>query len=240
MMRVSAESELKRNESVAFVRFCRGGMSALAISVLLLAASANAVHPQPRSPDAELQFDIPSQPLESALEAYGVTSRLQVLYETALTTGRYSAKVKGMYTQEAALQRLLSGTGLSFDYTEDRSFTLVPARRTGAVRPRQVAEFNQFFGDVQASIIAALCHQQETRPGAFRLAMQFSIGGSGKLENLILLGTTGTASRDAAIVGLLTGLGFDRAPPSGIPQPITMVLRAGLADADDECGEVRR
>jgi hypothetical protein len=82
-----------------------------------------------------------------------------------------------------------------------------------------------------------LCRQQETRPGAFRLAVQFSVDGSGKLENLNLLSTTGTASRDAAIVGLLTGLAFDQIPPPGIPQPITMVLRAGLANADDECGE---
>jgi hypothetical protein len=240
MMCVSAESELKPNESVAFVHFCRGWMLALAISVLLLAASANAAHPQSGIPDTEFQFDIPSQPLESALEAYGTTSRLQVLYETALTSGRYSTKVNGMYTREAALRRLLSGTGLGFGYTEDRSFTLVPAPPRGTVRPRQVAEFNEFFGDVQSGIIAALCRQQETRPGTFRLAMQFSIGGSGKLENLNLLGTTGIASRDVAIAGLLTGLAFDQAPPRGIPQPITMILRGGSANADDECDGVKR
>jgi hypothetical protein len=236
-----AENELRRNEGAAFTRFRRGWISASVFAALILVASKDAAHPQPKGPDAERLFDIPSQPLESALEAYGASSRLQVLYETALTAGQFSAEVKGMYTQEAALRRLLSGTGLSFEYTEDRSFTLLPPQsRASEGQPRTLADFQSFLGGVQASVLAALCRQPETRPGAFRLAMQFSVGGSGRLENPNLLSTTGMASRDAAIAGVLTRLAFSQTPPPGMPQPITMVLRAGPPDGDDECGGVKR
>jgi hypothetical protein len=236
----SAKTELGRNEGVTSIRSWRGWMSVIVIAASVLIASKEQARSQSKSQDAELQFDIPSQPLESALEAYGAISRLQVLYETALTTGRYSAEVKGAYTQEAALRQLLSGSGLSFDYTEERAFTLVPARPRAAAQPRRIADFKEFLGNVQATVLAAMCRQPETRPGAFRLAMQFSIGGSGKLENPNLLSSTGLASRDTAIAGLLRRLAFGQAPPPGMPQPVTMVLRSGPTDGNDECGDAKR
>ena len=198
-------------------------------------------HPQARGSGGELKFDIPSQSLESAIEAYGATSHLQLLYESSLTAGRYSAEVRGLYTPEAALRRLLSGTGLNFDYTEERSLTLLQAQPgTEAVRPREVANFEEFLGSVQASVLAALCRRPETRPGAFRVAMQFNVGGAGELENLNLLSTTGQVSRDTAITGALMRLGFGEAPPPEMPQPITMVLLGAPSKGDDECRGLRR
>ena len=70
--------------------------------------------------------------------------------------------------------------------------------------------------------------------------MQFWIGSSGRLENPSLLNTTGVASRDAAITDVLVRLAFGQTPPADMPQPITLVLRAGPADGDDECGGVKR
>ncbi len=236
----SAKTEFSQDESIVLVCSWRKWASMFMIAASVLIASEDHAHSQVKSQEAELQFDIPAQSLESALEAYGAISHLQILYETAFTAGRHSVEVKGVYTQEAALRRLLSESGLSFANTEERAFTLVPAPdRSQAGPPRGIADFNEYLGRAQAIVLAALCRQPETRPGTFRLAVQFSIGGAGKLENPNLLSTTGVTSRDAAITDLLTQLAFGQTPPPGMPQPITMVLRAGPPDGDDECGAMR-
>jgi hypothetical protein len=110
------------------VHFLQKWIAALVIAASALITSQDAVQAQARGDDTELSFDIPAQSLETALEAFGGRSRLQVLYETALTAGRRSNDVNGIFTRSAALRQLLSGTGLAFTYTEDRAFTLVPIR----------------------------------------------------------------------------------------------------------------
>jgi hypothetical protein len=200
--------------------------------VFPILALAGAVSAQPASHETEIRFDIPSQPLETALDVYGAASRLQVLYETALTAGKRSTEVSGVFTREAALRRLLSGTGLAFGYTDERAFTLVPA---APPKVRRVADFNSFLGSVQADLMAALCSQSVTRPGKFRLAMQFWIGGSGGIEHPSLLDSTGVAARDAAITDVLVGMRFRNNAPADMPQPITIVLRAGPPAGTDEC-----
>jgi hypothetical protein len=69
--------------------------------------------------------------------------------------------------------------------------------------------------------------------------MQFWIGSSGRLENPGLLNSTGTVSRDTAITDVLTHVAFGEAPPAGLPQPVTMVLRAGPPSGEDECVGMR-
>lgn len=190
--------------------------------------------------EQRIQFDIPAQPLEAALEAFAEQSRMQVLYETAVTAGRRSSETRGVLTQDRALRRLLSGTGLEFSYTADRAFTLVPVRAAAASALVQgETALNPFLGLVQTGVLAVLCRNPETRPGAFRLAMQFWIGNSGRIENPRLLKSTGASRRDAAIAEALVRVVLERSPPSGMPQPITMVLNPGPADARDECMDAR-
>lgn len=220
----------------------------LALGSVLMAmtaiAQAGLAHAQPSRPGAPIPFDIPAQPLDTALDAYGSVSRMQILYETALTAGRRSTVVKGLYTEEAALRLLLAGTGIEVAYTQERAFTLVrsrlpdPARR--ATRAGHVAIYDRFLGDLQTRMLAALCAHPDTRPGAFRLAVQFRITGAGTVEDLLLLSSTGIVARDGAITGLLTGLALAERPPPGMPQPVTMVLAAGPSDGADACRERRR
>lgn len=212
-------------------------IAALVIAAFALVVSARASQAQEPA-DNELSFDIPAQSLESALEAFAEQSRLEVLYETALTDGRRSSEVKGVFARSAALRQLLSGTGLEFTYTAERAFTLMPVR-TATGPSRIMANYDRFLGGVQAGVLAALCQNPETRPGAFRLAMQLWIGHSGRIENARLLNSTGVNRRDAAITETLRRLVFGQSPPSDMPQPVTMVLSAGPADGRDECGSAR-
>ena len=77
--------------------------------------------------DNQMQFDIPSQPLDTALEAFGRRSGIQVLYRTAVAENQTTFDVSGSYTPEQALQILLAGTGLNYRFTGSGTVTLTGA-----------------------------------------------------------------------------------------------------------------
>lgn len=58
-------------------------------------------------------FDIPAQDLGSALRAFARASLQQVAFEDDAVKGKRSVAVQGNFTARAALDRLLSGSGLS-------------------------------------------------------------------------------------------------------------------------------
>lgn len=219
----------------------RGPRRVLAMVMTVIAAvlmPAGSGHARTGEAEPALVFDIPSQPLEAALEAYGAASRMQVLYETALTAGRHSAAVHGTFTPEMALRRLLLGTGLVFSFTGERAFTLVPTALPAAGTSSPPATIYQpFLGRVQASVMAALCRRGDTRPGASRLAFQFWIDPAGELRAPRLLASTGEVARDAAVTAALGQVSLGRSPPVGMPQPVTMVLKA--EPSGDPCMAIR-
>ena len=88
-----------------------------------------------------IAFDVASQPLEAALDAFSSSSNVQVLYETSLTSGRRSAKVQGMFTPEAALNAMLAGTGLTAWPTTQDSYSLVAQQDDGGHRLAQPQHF---------------------------------------------------------------------------------------------------
>ncbi len=70
------------------------------------------------------RFEIPAQPLDSALAAFSAVTRIQVLVPGEFTQGLRSPGVSGSYLQDQALGRLLQGTGLSASYIDGDSVTL--------------------------------------------------------------------------------------------------------------------
>ena len=99
--------------------------------------SPDAGSAQPPSPDlaqspassagARLRFDIPGQPLRTALLAFGRQAGLQVTVDAATTAGKTAQAVSGSLTAEEALTRLLAGTGLTWRYLDAGTVTLEPA-----------------------------------------------------------------------------------------------------------------
>lgn len=78
---------------------------------------------------ATRSFDIPAQPLATALAAFGQQSGLQVSAQAPLIEGRTSSAVRGALSPMQALSQLLAGTGLTFRVVGS-TVTLEPAPQT--------------------------------------------------------------------------------------------------------------
>ena len=206
-----------------------------------LAVLAPLVHGQSLQ-QAEVEFDVPAQSLDGALEAYMQVTGLQVLYQSALTTGRFSTALKGRFTAPQALTRLLAGTRLSPRFTMEGAFTVLPVSiaQPEQTERRPVASYDSFLGNAQSRIITALCRDAATRPGTYRAAVQLSIGQSGLISDASLLDTTGDQARDQTITSTLRGLAIGQAPPAGMPQPITMLVTPRAAESTNECQSFSR
>ena len=186
-------------------------------------------------PPGSIVFDIPAQPLASALDAYSEVTGVVAVYNGNLAVGRQSGRVRGQYTPQTALRLLLSDSGLAAQYTARAAFVLVPASAEGAVvkspsaialtaLARQDAAEQRYSGLVQSGINHSLCTGRETRPGDYRLAMSFRIGPLGKIRNLRLLSSTGDQQRDAAIMDMLRDASVGEPPPPSMVQPFTMIM----------------
>lgn len=78
---------------------------------------AQTAAPAPVATSAARPFNIPAQPLASALNAFGRQSGLQVTLASATSRGITSRPVQGSLTPQQALARMLDGTGIAFRIT---------------------------------------------------------------------------------------------------------------------------
>lgn len=116
--------------------------------VTLLAAFALAlpVH-RAGAEEGRDRVDLPAQPLDASLSALAAQSRLELLYDPALTAGKAAPAVSGELTTAEALGRLLAGTGLEAKFTAPGKATLVvappPPPKAGAALAPQRAELEE-------------------------------------------------------------------------------------------------
>lgn len=103
---------MRRNFHVAMLTTAGAGLLAP------VAVSAQDVRSEKR------QFSIPAEPLGDALRRYMRQSGIQVSYKSSLAEGRTSSAVNGEATAAEALDRLLSGTGLSFRFITPATVSL--------------------------------------------------------------------------------------------------------------------
>lgn len=72
----------------------------------------------PASAQERVALDLPAGPLAASLDALTVQTRQQVLYPSDLVAGHSATALKGAYTPEEALARLLSGSGITAKRTQ--------------------------------------------------------------------------------------------------------------------------
>jgi len=77
------------------------------------------------------QYNIPAGSLAAALNKLAETGGLQLVYDAAIAEGLKSKGLSGKYSPEAALQRLLGNSGLSYRMADSRTVILekMPAGR---------------------------------------------------------------------------------------------------------------
>lgn len=228
-----AKAESYRRGVRRAVRFC---WRLFPIMILVMIAGANAGPAAlAQSASAESWFDIPAQPIASALNAYSAATGRMAAYNGNLARGRISGAVKGRLTAAVALRLLLKDSGLlAQDITPDAfvvvaraddDFVLTTPFNIGQnALSQQNAEERRYSGIIQGSIKGALCGLREATPGNYRLAVSFRIGFAGEVLRPKLLSPTGDSQRDRAIIELLHGLSVGEIPPPRMAQPFTMVI----------------
>ena len=82
----------------------------LAVTAFCLAVSA-------ASADDRMDLNIPAQKLSGAIQAFSEQSNIQVLYTEDMVHGLESADIRGSYTGQEAVEKLLQGTPLRFQFT---------------------------------------------------------------------------------------------------------------------------
>jgi len=81
---------------------------------------------------AVVHFDLPSQPLADSLRAIGSQTHTNILFDPPLVAGREAPALKADMTPQQALSRLLSGTGIEFDYLSETTVVLAAQSALGA------------------------------------------------------------------------------------------------------------
>ncbi|MEM7120384.1 MAG: TonB-dependent siderophore receptor [Pseudomonadota bacterium] len=124
-----------RTGNAAWAIARRTAIVGIAIATTFLATetqAASAEIPEPTAQSAELDalqtFDIPAQPLTSALALFGQQSGLQVTADGALIRNANAPDVRGTMTSNQALRLLLSQTDLTYSIVDG---TTVSIRQRG-------------------------------------------------------------------------------------------------------------
>ena len=99
-----------------------------AVALALISAPCMA-QPAPAVDDEEQTrntryFEIPAQPLTSAVTSFGDQAAIQVTVDGSILSGLTSTPVSGKLTPVEALNRLLSGTGIGFRWVNGNSIAL--------------------------------------------------------------------------------------------------------------------
>lgn len=193
-----------------------------------------------------IAFNIPRQSLAGALQAYGQTTGIQVLYESNSAVGRTSVAVEGKFTADAALNLLLTETELKVRYIRPDAITLalpsaegvnyappaIPLASSslslGTLRVRgasdDTAGLQDFSQRLQMDIQNALRKNPRTRDGSYRAVLDLWIDPARMIERTELFRSTGDRDRDAAVAAALRGVTVSRPTPANTPQPVRVVI----------------
>ena len=94
----------------------------------LVGATALLIATPALSAAESIRFDIASQPLPAALQAFAAQAHMELLYEHTVVAGLVSNAISGELERRAALELLLRGSGLEVVYSSDSAATIRLAR----------------------------------------------------------------------------------------------------------------
>jgi hypothetical protein len=242
-----------RGVSVFFGRMLPMGqglwhVTPLVAGLLVAGLAAAALADEPKQVAPSLVFDIPEQPLVTALQTYSVVSGVAVLYESGVEGSLRSAPLRGEYTREAALKELLGKSDLVVRYARADAITLVdpaaaladgpPADPLGsadmALDTLHVAgrapsapdrdALSDYIGVIQQDLQQALQRTGAARGGGYRVGVDLWIDPSRTIRRTAIFRSTGDRERDGVVSEALQGLVLRRAAPERTPQPVRVMI----------------
>lgn len=213
----------------------------LTACLLFNAGPGRAIEPSIDSAGAVQRFDLPGQPLKSALALYDAQTHLSVFFASALIEGRLASAVQGQFAPVDALHRLLQGSGLVARAVAADAFVLLPAppeevEAAPAPVPHEAAPGDLAYrARLQTRVLAALCAREGLALGSYRLALRLHVDADGRASQVRLLDTTGDRARDARILAAAARIDIGQAPAEP-GEPFVLLLRPGEAGAQPVCG----
>ena len=113
--------------------------SPLSLSLLAAGLLSSSIALAQSAPQA---FDMPAASLEQSLNALARQAKAQILFASDITNGKQAPALKGRYTLEQALQRLLGNSGLSVEARGEQTFVVVPGSAMVPVVEPEVMELS--------------------------------------------------------------------------------------------------
>ncbi len=121
---------------------CIANMACMVVCTMAGLLRCSPVEAQPAS--APLSFSMPEQPLRDALNGLARQTGLQVIYTAEeVTASLLAPKIEGQFTPEAALNLLLQGSGLHFEFINSRTVAVsqtAPGPSSGASAGRNIGK----------------------------------------------------------------------------------------------------
>jgi iron complex outermembrane receptor protein len=158
-------------------------------------------------------LNIPSESLGVALNALAKQRGFQIVYVTEELKGLRTRGAKGDFTPEEALKQLLSGTGFTFRYVDDKTVTVLPiasisdqANPPLSTGPSAIPQSNgdawQQEGKKSASSTFRLAQVDQAAPASpatvEKTNEQAPVNAPGRLDEIIVTGTSIPAAESAA------------------------------------------
>ncbi|MFZ0836074.1 MAG: TonB C-terminal domain-containing protein, partial [Xanthobacteraceae bacterium] len=147
--------------------------------------------------------------------------------------GHHSQSIKGVFDPTAALHLLLEGSGLTGKFIGPNTITITQTAEIGPALLSAKAAL-AYYGVIQAAVTAALCQSTNTRPGSYRVAIQYWIGPAGGVSRVRLIGSSGDGARDDAIIRAIQMVVL-QPELSQLPQPVTLAIEPGERGGSAAC-----
>lgn len=180
----------------------------------------------------EIQFDIGALPLHEAIDMFSAASGKDVFYDGASGWGLRASPVKGFFTADAALEKLLADTEFVIRRHGSDGYTLLLLGRTGlppALQERMQADkaFQGYFAVVQGRVQEAFCARRHLlkAQGAGHVLIALWIGGGGLVMKADV-SPQGEVSPETQrlLTDVFRSMSFGAPPPVSMPQPVTMAI----------------
>lgn len=184
------------------------------------------------------RFEIPAQRLDIALARVSQVSGVQMLYDSALATGRRSAAISGTFTVQEALVRLLAGTGLRARFTSGGSIVITQAARPDMTLDMLDVQASPNVGNpppdpralayvelVQRDIINGLKADDSLSAGDYRISVRLWLDERGRVTRSEIISSSGDDRRDQNFSAALRTMRISQSPPEALPQPLRIEFR---------------